>query len=209
MATTSRTIQDYRNPALRGSMPPGNLGPQWITSRIVDASNYMDTLTMIPQPININALGCLLFSFPYAYTWYVDQVVCEVITAFNGSSTISIGSGTITTDLITTGGVVTMNSTTTEIVYMPTADITPATAALYAPLTTNSSAWLAAKAAASAAYPYTITGVNYYPGAVGTVPVVYAYIYSAGTVSVGKLRVHMLVTAMPALNAAVSPPDNF
>src|SRR5271157_1815744 len=154
MATTSRTIQDYRNPALRGSMPPGNLGPQWITSRIVDASNYMDTLTMIPQPININGLGCLLFSFPYAYTWYVDQVVCEVITAFNGSSAISIGSGTITTDLITTGGVITMLDSTTEVVYMEPADITPATAGLYAPVTGHSNAWLTAKIAASAAYPY-------------------------------------------------------
>lgn len=211
MATTSRTIQEYRNPALRTSMPPGNLGYQWISSRVVDASNYADVLTMIPQPVNLNSLGCLLFSFPFAYTWYVDQVCCEVITAFSAGTTISIGAGTIATDLITTGGVITMNSTSTEIVYMPPADITATTAALYSPLTANSSAWLAAKVAASSVYPYTITGVNYYPGAVGTVPVVYAFIYNANAALpiVGKMRVHMLLTVIPALNAAVSPPDNF
>lgn len=167
------TAVDYRRTDLRTNVLEN---PFWITSGLVDATASEDK-------------GALLFSFPTAgQIIFVEQVICQIVTACTAGTLIDIGSGTLATDAVTTGGDITIVDADE---YIKQDDITVGTAGRYAAVTSHTSDWLTAKIAGSYAAPYIITG------AATTVPCVYATISNTGTITAGKLRVHMLICIVP------------
>jgi len=132
--------------------------------------------------------GAILFSFPKVKVYFVEQVIFQVIVPFTSSTLIDIGTGTLATDAVTTGGDVTI---VVADAYLKQTDITVGTAGWYASDTAHTSTWLTAKIAGSFAAPYTITG------AATTVPIVYATITNTGTITAGTGRVHMMITEIP------------
>lgn len=170
---TTITAIDYRRTDLRTNVLEN---PYWITSGLVDATASED-------------LGAILFSFPTAgQIIFVEQVVCQIVAACTAGTTIDIGSGTLATDAVTTGGDITVVDLDE---YIKNDDITEATIGRYASTTSTTSDWLAAKIVGSYAAPYIITG------AASTVPCVYATVANSGTISAGTFRVHMLITVVP------------
>jgi hypothetical protein len=170
---TTITAIDYRRTDLRTNVLEN---PYWITSGLVDATASED-------------LGAILFSFPTAgQIIFVEQVVCQIVAVCTASTLIDIGSGTLATDAVTTGGDITIVDADE---YIKQDDITVGTAGRYASDTAHASDWLTAKIAGSYAAPYIITG------AASTVPCVYATVSNTGTISAGTFRVHMLITVVP------------
>ena len=167
---TTTTIIDYRRTDLRTNVLEN---PYWITSALVDATASED-------------LAALLFSFPTAgQIVFVEQVVCQVVVGCTAATTIDIASGTLATDAVTTGGVVTEVDADE---YLDNTDITSTSAGRYAPTTGHASDWLTAKIAGSYAAPYIITG------AATTVPCIYALCANRGTLCAGTFRVQMLIS---------------
>lgn len=167
------TCLDYRRTDLRDNVLEN---PFWITSALVSAADAEDK-------------GALLFSFPKAgEIIIVEEVLVENVAAITASTTIDIGSGTIATDAVTTGGDITIVDADE---YIKTADASLSAGAVWGSTTANTSDWLTAKAAGTFAAPRYITG------AASTVPVVYASVANSGTVSAGSFRVHMLITRLP------------
>jgi hypothetical protein len=166
------TAIDYRRTDVRSHTW---LNSWWITSAIMVGADCEDK-------------GAILFSFPKVKKYFVEQVVVQITTAFTASTTLNIGSGTIATDAITTGGDVTIVD---EDEYLLSADLTVATIGWYGSTTANTSDWLAAKILGSYVAPYTITG------AASTTPVIYASWANAGTILAGKARVHVMLTEVP------------
>jgi hypothetical protein len=164
------TCVDYRRTDLRTTVLEN---PFWITSGIVNCGTA-------------TAKGAMLFSFPTAgQIIVVQEVVVQNIVAATGGNTVNIGSGTIATNAVTTGGDITIVDLDE---YFLAADYAVTAGVILGPTTANTSDWLTAKAAGTWAAPRFITG------AASTVPVVYATI---GTASAGTFRVHMLVTILP------------
>lgn len=161
---------DYRRTDLRTNILEN---PFWITSGIVSCAAA-------------TAKGALLFSFPTAgQIIVVQEVVVQNIVAATGGNTLNVGSGTIATNAVTTGG----NITIVDLdEYFATADYAVTAGVILGPTTANTTDWLTARAAGTWAAPRFITG------AATDVPVVYATI---GTASAGTFRVHMLVTILP------------
>jgi hypothetical protein len=148
--------------------------PFWLTSGIVNCGTC-------------TAKAAMLFSFPVAgQIIIVQEVAVQNIVAATAGNTVDIGSGTLATNAVTTGGVVTIVDADE---YFKTADYAVTAGAWAAPTTGNTSDWLtAAIAKTGIAAPRCIIG------AATTVPCVYATI---GTATAGTFRVHMLVTILP------------
>lgn len=172
MAT--QTIKDLRRTDLRVGY---GTEPFWITSAILDASAY-----------TVKAQANIFFSFPTVQKIFVEQVVCQIITAFSANTTIDIGTGTLATDDVTTAGDMTVVDADE---YIKNSDITIGTPGYYGSLTATTSDWLAAKILGSFVAPYMITG------AATTVPVIWADINNAGAIAAGKMRVHALISVVP------------
>ena len=164
---------DYRRTDLRANVFET---PYWITSGLMVGDDCED-------------LGALLFSFPDAnHRVFVHMCVVQVVAAFTAGTTIDVGSGTIATDAVTTGGDITIVDLDE---YIKTADVTIGTIGFYGSTTGNTSDWLTAMIAGSYAAPFLITG------AATTVPVVYVSMANAGTIVAGTARVHMLISRVP------------
>ena len=155
--------------------------PYWITSgNIVPAGDDLATL---------------LFSFPItalvspAYKpFYILFSVFQVITAFDGTGSITVGTGTLATDDITTGGDVT---TVDADAFHLSDDITEATIGYYpSSLTGTDSAFTTAAIAGVATHPSYETPTD------TTVPAVYAAL-TGGTITVGAARLHLLIAEVP------------
>ena len=170
MATV--TAIDYRRTDERNHVW---LNPYWISSGVMVGADCEDK-------------GAILFSFPKVKKFCIEQVVLQVIVGFTSNTVITIGSGTLATDGVTTGGDITIVDADE---YLLNADITIATAGWYGPTTANTSDWLTAKVAGTHAAPYILTG------AATTVPVVYATMTNSGTIAAGTARLHMLITEIP------------
>lgn len=167
------TCLDYRRTDLRTNVFEN---PYWITSGLVSAVAADDK-------------GALLFSFPKAgQIILIEAVVVQNVAAITASTTINIGSGTLATDAVTTGGDITIVDADE---YVATADVALTAATLWGPTTANTSDWLTAKAAETYAAPRVITG------AATTVPCVYASVANSGAISAGTFRIHMLITVIP------------
>lgn len=168
-------IQDVRRTDQRTNVL-GN--PFWLTSGVVDAA----------ASAAIDDKYCILFSFPRTRQLiFIEQVVIEVILAFTAGTTFSIGSSTLLTDTVTTGGVAT---TVDDDEYMEAADITATTAGIYQAAAAAGNDWLTAKVAGVPVAPYVITGIA------AAVPAVHLIAANAANVAIGKARIHMLVNIL-------------
>ena len=161
---------DYRRTDLRTTTLEN---PFWITSGIV------------------SKLACvggfaLLFSFPKASQLiFIHEVIGQNIAAGVGGTAISIGSGTLATDAVTTAGVI------TEVdrdEFVATGDYVTTVNTCWGP--TAGSDWLTAQANGT----YAAAG-RYLIGAATNVPCVYAAV--GASFSAGTFRLHMLVTILP------------
>lgn len=167
------TCLDYRRTDLRTNVLEN---PFWITSGLVSAVAADDK-------------GALLFSFPVAgQIILVESVVVQNVVGITAATTIDIGSGTLATNAVTTGGDITIVDADE---YVKTADSVVTAATLWGPTTGNTSDWLTAKAAETYAAPRVIVG------AATTVPCVYASVANAGVIAAGTFRVHMLINIIP------------
>ena len=173
MATT--TIIDYRRNDLRRYW---HATPYWITSNIVSAVASDD-------------LCAAVFSFPaavYGSTTkiLIEKVCCQVTTLMAGGTiTVDVGSYTLATDAVTTGGVATVVDIDD---YVPTANITSGTAATYFAATGD---WITAKLLMTELTPVIIVPVD------TTVPLVAVTITSDAAITAGACRVHMMITEVP------------
>lgn len=150
--------------------------PYWLTSKEISYADMSDT--------NV----ALLWSFPAAKygtrRLLINNIAIQVTTLFaGGTPSINIGSGTLATDAVTAGGVATVVD---DDEYIPTADITEATAGIYWAATGD---WITAYLLKTNAAPVVITPAD------TTVPCVYALGYASA--SAGKARVIMQVMEVP------------
>ena len=172
---TTTTIIDYRRTDLRSHVHDT---PYWISSGLMFGPDCEDK-------------AALCFSFPTAGKITIIQaVVFQVVVAFTSSTLIHVARGTLATDAVTTAGVVTE---VTADGFMLHEDITVGTAGYYGPTTSNTSAWLTARAA------FTWTAPLYLTGAASTVPAVYVTMTNSGTIAAGYGRLHMLITNVPGV----------
>jgi len=151
--------------------------PYWITSSEVIA-------------VDADDLASVVFSFPAAS--YGDSVIlvqkvgCQVTTLLaGGTPSISVGVCTLATNDVTTGG----DTTDVQVDdYVPSADITEGTAAMYFAATGD---WITAQLLDTELTPVIITPAD------TTVPCVAVYVTSTDVITGGACRVHMLVTEVP------------
>ncbi len=168
------TAIDYRRTDLRTNVLEV---PFWLTSGLVSAVAADDK-------------GAILFTFPIAgQIIIVLDVVVENVQVLDTGVTVNIGRGTMATNAITTGGVI------TEVdrdEYVKPADTVLTAAAKWGSTTgANASDWLTLAAAGSWVAPRVLTG------AATAVPTIYSYNEKTGTIATGTFRVHMLVTIVP------------
>ena len=167
---------DYRRSDQRTSVLET---PYWITSGEVVGLDAED-------------LAAMLFSFPVASRMtLVHEILVQVTTVFTvsaGALVLTLGTGTLATDAITTAGTVTDRDVNC---YMESvSDVTSGTLGYYAPGTGD---FKTAKAAGSL-----VDADVMIVGAASTVPCVCIYLSNAGgSITAGKLRVHMLVSNLP------------
>jgi len=177
MAT--QTIIDLRKTDLRTSVLTT---PYWITSGSFGAS--------------ADDLSAVLFSFPAARTGnylgpivFLEKFVVEITTKWAGGTiTLDIGSCTLATDIITTGGV---STDVDEDEYIDNTDITHGTVGFYGETSGNASDHYTAMEASSFAAPYAITAAD------TTVPAIAAYVTSDAAITGGAARVHVLISSVP------------
>lgn len=152
--------------------------PYWITSAECLGATCEDAENVV-------------FSFPTpGLVTIIHELILQVVSPLTAGTTITVGSGTLATDLITTGGVCT-NVDVDE--YLLAADITVGTAGFYGPVTAHTSDWLTAAAAKTYAAPRFIVGAD------TTVPVIYFVCTNAATILSGSLRIHALISNIPGI----------
>jgi hypothetical protein len=133
--------------------------------------------------------GIVLFSFPKAGENYVfHDIAIQVVTGLTAATKMVLGLGSIATDLITTGGL--MLNSDFDAFSTSAVLVSPQTAGFYHPGT--ASAWYTAAGLSGMTSPRRIVG------AATTVPVVYAMFGAVNAgISVGAVRVHMLISKIP------------
>ena len=150
--------------------------PYWLTSLEISGA------------VLSNTNGAVLWSFPavkYSTRKLIILNVCvQVVTVFaGGTPTLDLGSYTLATDDITTGGVAT---TVDADEYVPNADTTATSTGIYWAATGD---WLTQKATGIIAAPVLVTPAD------TTVPCV--CIIGAADMASGAARVHMQVVEVP------------
>lgn len=178
MATVE--ILDYRRTDLRTNILEN---PFWITSAeiLLDADD----------------LSALLFSFPitasafspgYPGSVLIHEIGVQVTTNWAGGTVaMDVGSVTLATDAVTTGGV----STTVDAdEYVPTADVTHGTAGVYWP---DGGDWFTARQANIWGAPAIIVPAD------TTVPGINATLTSDDTITAGGSRVIALISILPTV----------
>lgn len=149
---------------------------------------WMQSLEVAPADVAANA--ALLWSFPAAKygtrQLIIKNIACQVITAYTGGTpSIDIGAGTLATDAVTAGGVVTVVD---QDEYIPTADITEGTPGVYWAATGD---WITSALLMTNAAPCVVTPAD------TTVPVIYAT--CAASAAAGAFRVIIEVVEIPTL----------
>lgn len=150
--------------------------PYWITSKEFD---YADI---------VGGLAALLFLFParqYGNSLIlIRDVVCQVVTAFSGGTpTIDVGSYTIATEDVTTGGTATLVDADE---YIPNADITATSTGKYFAATGD---WITEKVAGTNGAPVLLTPAD------ATIPCICAI--GAASMTAGAARVLMEIVEVP------------
>lgn len=175
MATS--TILDYRRQDLMRTL----WTPYWITSAEIVAIDCDDKFA-------------LCFSFPASVYGehnriLIQQAAFVVTEAFaGGTDTVNVGSATIATDTVTTGGSAT---DVDQDDYIPTANITNATLGLYWAVTGD---WITAALLRTNAGPEVITPAD------ATVPCIGVWVAGDATFTAGKGRVIMQVIEVPVVD---------
>jgi len=142
-------------------------------------SFFYSSCILTPADIHIDII---LASFPRGNFQIMGPPVVEVIEAFDGGAALDFGRGTIATDIVTTGGVLTV---TDADEYVKTADLTLGTIGIYQAATSDLVTALGAG-----------TGdAMLIKGAAATVPCITAVLGGAPTV--GKARLHMVLMKIP------------
>jgi hypothetical protein len=177
---TGTIVVDARNPAQRRYI----YSPYWISSGEIKALDLGSAETKVG----------ILFSFPAAKYGssiiLVEKVCVQVTEGFAGGTiTLEIGSYTIETDIVTTGGALVEVDVDHYMAHTTTGTV--ASAANYFPLANSD--WLAARAAETWAVASTIIPADH------DVPCVGVEVTSDGTMTAGKMRAHFLITEMPIL----------
>ena len=133
--------------------------------------------------------GAILFSFPAARgrkNVIIHEICIQIITAFAGGTiTLNIGSHTLATNAITTGGNITIVDVDD---YIPTGSITNGTAGFYHPAAGD---FLTAKAAGTIVAPALIVPAD------TTVWAVTATLASDAAITAGAARVYALTSYLP------------
>jgi len=154
--------------------------PYWITSAEVVG------LTLGSDETKVS----IVFSFPAAQYGtsriLIEKVCCQVTEAFAGGTiTVEVGSYTLATNLITTGGAATIVDADD---YVDGNDITHGTIGNYFAAT---SPWITAKLLMTELTPVIVVPAD------ATVPAVGVYVTTNTTLTAGKCRVHMLISEIP------------
>jgi hypothetical protein len=169
------TVIDYRRTDQRQHVLEN---PYWITSGLVSAVDSDDK-------------GAILFSFPKAGSvTLVHDIVVENFEVLDTGVTVNVGIGTLATNAVTTGGVV------TEVdrdQYIKGASVVLTANTKWGPTTAQTSTWL------TAAVAMAFDAVRVIVGAATAVPAVYSYTEKAGAIATGTFRVHMLISSIPGL----------
>jgi hypothetical protein len=150
--------------------------PFWIVSKIVDGH----------EKSGLKDKACVLFSFPVAGQQIViREVVVKITRAFTVGTTLELGTYTLATDSVETGGVATAEH---DDAYIEVADITPTIVGYYYPTTGDF-----ADARGSGV---TVGGSNLIVGASTSVPAV-VLTPKISTIIIGQAQVLMLVCIVP------------
>jgi hypothetical protein len=151
--------------------------PYWISSAEISAVDSDD-------------LVAAAFSFPAAKYGnshiLIEKIGFQVTTAFAGGTIVcNVGSYTLATDDLISGATITLVDIDD---YVPTADITTATPAMYFAATGD---WITAKLLMTELTPVVIVPAD------ATVPVIAVTITSDAVITAGKGRVHAVITEIP------------
>jgi hypothetical protein len=166
------TVQDYRRTDQRDHALEN---PFWISSGVVDGATA-----------TISDKCCLLFSFPKAGQQIVIwDIAVHIITAFTAATVMELGSYTIATDAVTTGGSATLVEADE---YLPHGSITATTIGWYYAATGH---WLVARAAGTHVNP-----ANHLVGVAATVQCI-ALTPTISTVIIGQAQAHLLISIVP------------
>jgi hypothetical protein len=178
MAT--KIVKDYRNPAQRRYI----FQPYWISSLELKALDIGSDETKIG----------IMMSFPAVKYGggspriSVLQVCCQITEAFAGGSiTVNVGTHTLLVDTVTDGGVATLVDFDE---YIAAATITHGTLGAYFGAAASSD-WLTSRLLWTEADAACILPLD------AVVPAVGVDLTSDGTMTAGKLRVHMLIAEIP------------
>jgi hypothetical protein len=169
----SVTIQDYRRTDLRMDVSGD---PFWIVSRIVDGHEVS----------GLKGKACVLFSFPVAGQQVViSEIVVRITRAFTTGTTLELGTYTLATDDVETGGVATELY---DDAYVRAVDILPSTVGWYYPT--------AGDFTDARGSGVTVNGSNLIVGASTTVPAI-VLTPKVATIIIGQVQVLMLVCIVP------------
>jgi len=169
---------DLRRTDLRGTTLEN---PYWVTSAEINKDADDAEAVLFSFPLTGGAT-------PNRGIVLITIICCEIIVGFvGGTPTMTIGTGSLATDDITTGGVCTDVDADD---FFPSASITEATPGIYFPAAGD---WLTVSAAATFADPVVIVAAD------TTVPVVYAALTSASPITAGSARVHALMHRVPLM----------
>ena len=136
----------------------------------------------------------VLFSFPVAgEDYFIHNVMIEISTLFaGGTPSMTIGEGTLATDVITTGGSVDSGDADE---YFASTDVTEATAACYMPTSTLTEGTPNTQTGTDFAMARTIYGGKVIQGAATACPCIYAVVADT-TLTAGVARLHVLMSKL-------------
>lgn len=145
--------------------------PMWVTSVEIDEADCED-------------LAAVLFSFPGAQDFVIHNALVEVTEGFvGGTPSLTIGSCTLATDDITTGG----DTTDVDVDdFFTETEAASATPGIKFPGVTADfgAAWVANTG-------WVITAAD------ATVPAIAAYLTSSTSLTAGKCKIHLLISKLP------------
>ncbi len=174
------TIHDLRRTDIRRQTLQN---PYWISSGIIDKDAVGLDAVLFSFPITADAFS------PGYKPFFITQCVTEIIIAFDGTAAITVGTATLLTNPVTTGGAV---SIVNADEFHLADDITDQTIGYYpSSLTGTDSAWSIALILHVCTYPTYVVPID------DAVPTVYAALTEGGTIAVGAARVHLCINEVP------------
>ena len=170
---STATVQDYRRTDLRTDVFKGAF---WLVSKTVDGHEVS----------GLKDKACVLFSFPETgQQIIIREIVVRILRGFTAGTTLELGSYTLATDGVGTGGLATV---VTDDAYVQAIDVDPTIEGFYYPTVGNY-----AEARGSGV---TISGENLIVGAATNVPAI-VITPQVSTVVIGQVQISLLVCIVP------------